>query len=71
MNRTLIVFLVILGSGAAVLLGYAISHRYINNSRTQGGEKMRAEFCAGEQKQAFYMAQVRARNKEDVLSHCC
>lgn len=71
MNHILITFLVILGAGAAVLLGYAVSCRFINKPGATDYDKMREELAAGQQSQQDYMAEVRKRTLDDLAARYC
>ena len=68
MNPILVTFLVVLGAGAAVMLGYAIFYRFIDKAGMSEHDKVRLEVAAGQySSQPVYMAQVRDRNLRDML----
>lgn len=69
MNHILITFLVILGAGAAVLLGYAMSYLFLSHAGMSEHEKVRLEVAAGQDfSQPVYMAEVRERNQMEITS---
>jgi hypothetical protein len=69
MNHVLITFLVIIGAGAGVLLGYAVSYLYLSKAGLSEHEKVRLEVAAGQDfSQPLYLAEVRDRNVRDILS---
>jgi hypothetical protein len=68
MNPILVTFLVVLGSGAAVLLGYAVSYLFLTKAGMSEHDKVRLEVAAGQDfSQPVYMAQVRDRNLRDMM----
>ena len=68
MNPILVTFLVILGAGAAVLIGYALSYLYLNKAGMSEHDKVRLEVAAGQDfSQPVYMAQVRDRNLRNMI----
>lgn len=70
MNHVLITFLVILGAGAGVLLGYALTYLYFSKAGLSEHEKVRLEVAAGQDfSQPAYMAEVRERNHQAMLAH--
>jgi hypothetical protein len=69
MNHVLITFLVIIGAGGGVLLGYAVSYLYLSKAGMSEHQKVRLEVAAGQDfSQAVYLAEVRQRNIKDILS---
>jgi hypothetical protein len=68
LNGVLVTFLVIVGAGFAVLICFAISHRFMSARLAQnsGGESG-IDGQVGDLSQAAYMAQVRDRNRQDLL----
>lgn len=69
MNHILITFLVIIGAGAAVLLGYAMSYLFLSKAGMSEHEKVRLEVAAGQHfSQPVYMAEVRERNQQEMMS---
>lgn len=70
MNPILITFLVVLGAGAGVIIGYAISYRYLNKPGLSDYEKMCLELSSGEESQQSYMAGVRERNHQNIMAMC-
>jgi hypothetical protein len=69
MNHILITFLVIIGAGAAVLLGYAMSYLFLSKAGMTEYERVRLEVAAGQDfSQPVYMAEVRGRNQMDIMS---
>jgi hypothetical protein len=69
MNHILITFLVIIGAGAAVLLGYAMSYLFLSKAGMTEYERVRLEVAAGQDfSQPVYMAEVRERNQMDIMS---
>jgi len=69
MNHVLITFLVIIGAGGGVLLGYAVSYLYLSKAGMSEYEKVRLEVAAGQDfSQSVYLAEVRDRNIRDILS---
>lgn len=68
MNPILVTFLVILGAGAAVMLGYACSYLFLSKAGMSEYDKVRLEVAAGQDfSQPVYMAQVRDRNLRDMM----
>jgi len=67
MNGVLVTFLVILGAGFAVLIGYATSHRFLSGRERSSDVDISLESQLGAQSQAAYMAQVRDRNRQDLV----
>lgn len=68
LNGVLVTFLVIVGAGFAVLVGFAISHRFMG--QRQGRNSAGIEGVDGQVSdlsQASYMAQVRDRNRQELL----
>lgn len=69
MNHILITFLVILGAGAAVLLGYAMTYLFLSKAGLSEYDKVRLEVAAGQDfSQPAYMAEVRERNHREMLA---
>jgi hypothetical protein len=69
MNHILITFLVIIGAGAGVLLGYAMSYLFLSKAGLSEHEKVRLEVAAGQNfSQPTYMAEVRERNQMAIMS---
>jgi hypothetical protein len=69
MNPILVTFLVIIGAGAAVMLGYAMSYLFLSKAGMSEHDKVRLEVAAGQDfSQPVYMAQVRDRNLRDMTS---
>jgi len=69
MNHILITFLVVLGAGAGVLLGYAMSYLFLSKAGMSEHEKVRLEVAAGQDfRQPVYLAEVRDRNLRDIMS---
>lgn len=68
MNGVLVTFLVIVGAGFAVLICFAISHRFMSSrsGRDSAGDSG-VDGQVGDFSQASYMAQVRDRNRQDLL----
>ncbi|KAK5727734.1 hypothetical protein LTR17_012496 [Elasticomyces elasticus] len=60
MNSTVIVLPVILGCGVAVVMGWAISHRFI---RPEESKEVPQDVVA---QQAQYMREVRLRHHDDL-----
>lgn len=68
MNPILVTFLVVIGAGAAVLLGYAMSYLFLSKAGMSEHDKVRLEVAAGQGfSQPVYMAQVRDRNLRDMM----
>ena len=68
MNHILITFLVIIGAGAAVLIGDAMSYLFLSKAGMSEHEKVRLEVAAGQDfSQPVYMAEVRDRNVRDMM----
>lgn len=68
MNPVLITFLVILGAGAGVLLGYALTYLFMSKAGLSEHDKVRLEVAAGQDfSQPIYMAEVRERNHREML----
>lgn len=72
MNGVLVTFLVIVGAGFAVLICFAISHRFMGSNRggarsSAGDSGVDPSAAAADLSQAAYMAQVRDRNRQDLL----
>lgn len=67
MNGVLVTFLVIVGAGFAVLIGYAVSHRFMTGRERSSDVDVGLEGQVGLQSQAVYMAQVRDRNRQDLV----
>lgn len=70
MNHILITFLVIIGAGASVLIGYALTYRYTNRSGPSDHDKMYLQLSSGQESQQSYMAQVRERNLHNIMAAC-
>jgi len=69
MNPILVTFLVIIGAGAAVMLGYAMFYLFLSKAGMSEHDKVRLEVAAGQDfSQPVYMAQVRDRNLKDITS---
>jgi hypothetical protein len=69
MNHILITFLVIIGAGAGVLLGYAMSYLFLSKAGMTEYERVRLEVAAGQGfSQPVYMAEVRERNQRDIMT---
>ena len=66
LNGVLVTFLVIVGAGFAVLICFAISHRFMTTRRSSAGDSG-ADAPISDMSQASYMAQVRDRNRQDLL----
>jgi hypothetical protein len=64
LNGVLVTFLVIVGAGFAVLICFAISHRFMPTRRSSSADNPDAP---SDMSQASYMAQVRDRNRQDLL----
>lgn len=68
MNPILVTFLVIIGAGAAVLIGYAVSYLFLSKAGMTEHDKVRLEVAAGQGfSQPVYMAEVRDRNVRDMM----
>ncbi|KAM0696748.1 hypothetical protein Q7P36_003997 [Cladosporium allicinum] len=65
LNGVLVTFLVIVGAGFAVLICFAISHRFMTTRRSSAGDS--GADAPSDMSQASYMAQVRDRNRQDLL----
>lgn len=69
MNPILVTFLVVIGAGAAVLVGYAMTYLYFSKAGMSEHDKVRLEVAAGQDfSQPRYMAEVRDRNLKDITS---
>ena len=68
-NGVLVTFLVIVGAGFAVLIGYATSHRFLAQRGQYVDPDQSLENTVGPHSQAAYMANVRDRNRQDLVSN--
>ena len=68
MNPILVTFLVVIGAGFAVLLGYAMCYLFLSKAGMSEHDKVRLEVAADQGfSQPVYMAEVRDRNLRDML----
>lgn len=62
MNNQVVVLFCIIGSGAIVFLGWAISHRFNQDTPKEATEGASSDFS-----QAQYMREVRAHNYNQLI----
>lgn len=67
LNGVLVTFLVIVGAGFAVLICFAVSHRFMTARQRNATDEAGIDGHVGDLSQAAYMSQVRDRNRQDLL----
>ncbi|GAB7324442.1 hypothetical protein MBLNU13_g08368t3 [Cladosporium sp. NU13] len=67
LNGVLVTFLVIVGAGFAVLICFAVSHRFMTARQRDSAGESGVDGQVSDLSQAAYMSQVRDRNRQDLL----
>ena len=67
LNGVLVTFLVIVGAGFAVLICFAVSHRFMTTRQRSSAGDSGVDGQVSDLSQAQYMSQVRDRNRQDLL----